>query len=365
MSFGSYPDTEYPRVNEGMYSPQISQGVVLVKGKMDTLLYAVATQDSGLYDYGGDCTPPCYKMPKNCPTPNLQCRNRAIAFQKIPDSGVDFSEVMNLYTPDDYGESGVPVMTSLYGQGEKNNRFDLYNRIKPFGIIWNGNEDNYTDKFNVQVGGTIQVSNNGPHRINAGDIIYADLPEVEPNNYEKGRKELIFKVYSSEHHKSNNMGIRKCLDVIDDSNYKGYHQRFKELSEELMELKVKNHFIQTYLFGQYMLSQHDHASLVNLNRDFDVTVGTPAFDYNKFKSSALYELYKNFHFPKKDTNLIIDNVDKKNNHDLNVFIKETYDRIHSIKAEFLKFQLDWIMGKAVTSANPGEDFVLMLTNFSL
>lgn len=354
----SYDDVQLPRVNEGMYKIQIAQGVVLVKGKMDPLLYAIATTSDTPY----------YKMPKNCPTPNLQCRNRAICFQKRCDSGYDYSDVMNLYTPDDYGETGVPVLTSLYGQGEKNNKFDLYNTIKPFGIVYNGNEDNVTDKFNVQVGGTIEVSNNGPHRINVGDIVYADLPDVEPREFEKGRKELIFKVYRAEIHKSNNTGVRKCLDMIDDTNFKGYHYRFKELSEEYVELKLRLHFIHTQLYQHYQtyhFSSQERKELqaeeVKIMKDIESGIHP---NFNNFKTSKLYESFKNFYFPRKDSNLKLA-TDLNKNYQLNLLLKETNERLDVIKAEFLHFQLDWILGRAVTSANPGEDFVIQLTNFSL
>lgn len=352
----SYDDITLPRVNEGMYKPQISQGVVLLKGKVDTLLLSIATSADN----------PCYKMPKNCTMSTLQCRNRAICFQRIPDSGFDYSEVMNIYTPDDYGETGAPVMTSLYGQGEKNNMYSLYNTIRPVGIVYNGNEDNYTDKFNIQIGGTLQVSNNGPHRINVGDIIYADLPDVEPREFERGRKELIFKVYKTEIHKSNHRGIRKCLDMIDDTNYKGYHQKFEELSEEMLELKVKLHFLHTTLYKEYLkeMGASRKTALENEEKKFMASIAEGNFNLSEFRSSQLYEPFKNYYFPKKDTNLTLSD-DGGESYRLNKLLKETYDRLAVVKAEFLQFQLQWIIGKAVTSANSGEDFVLMLTNFSL
>ena len=351
----SYDDVQLPRVNEDNYKNQISQGVVLVKGKVDPLLLAIATSSDNA----------CYKMPKDCPNPNLKCRNRAICFQKRVDTGFDYSEVMNIYTPDDYGETGTPVMTSLYGQGEKNNMYDLYNTIKPFGIVWNGNEDNYTDKFNIQVGGTIQVSNNGPHRINVGDIIYADLPDIESREFEKGRKELVFKVYNAEIHKSNMKGVRTCLDMRDDTNFKGYHHKFKELSEELIELKLHLHFIHTTLYNDYLtqMSLKEQAEIRTAENKIMSDIKARKYNINSFKSSKLYESFKNFYFPKTESTLKL--AGDKTNHDLNVFLKETYARMDVIKAEFLQFQLEWIIGKACTSANPGEDFVLMLTNFSL
>jgi hypothetical protein len=354
----SYGDLELPIVDEGMYKPQISQGVVLLKGKVDTILLAMATASEN----------PCYKFPRDCPNPNLQCRNRGIGYQRIPDSGFEYSEVRNIYTPDDYGETGTPVMTSLYGQGEKNNMYDLYNTIRPIGIVYNGNDANNTSKFNIQIGGTIEVSNNGPHRINVGDIIYADLPDTEPRECENGNKELVFKVYRSEIHKSNHRGVRKCLDMMDDTNYKGYHRKFEELSEELLELKLKIHLVHTRLYDAYLsnMAPSKRGELLNeQNRIFDLIESGADYSGSDFRTSSnLYGPFKDFFFPKKDTNLTLSK-DNKKSFNLNVYLQELNDRYAVVKAEFLEFQLQWIIGKACTSANPGQDFVIMLTNYSL
>lgn len=349
----SYDGLYHTNMNKDRYSPEIVQGEIKFHGQQDII--AISCQKANASPY--------YEIPEGTTTiPSFQCTDKSICFQTIPLYQIDPGQPFNAFHPERFNENAIKVLTSVHGLGEKGDKDGIYSLIRPFGLIDNSNEFNETDRFNIQKGGSQTVTNRSTNRINAGDIVMADLPPKEYNEYEKGKKELIFKTFKPTLFKMTPHNMRKCLEKEDDKEFSGYHSKFHNLVDQQIEIKLK----QILIYLHFVDKIQKVPKLKNFQDNTFSSIIDGKFNLKEFKKNTeYYDIFKTFFFPVYDPNIKGLDTDNNKNKRINNIISDTPEQEYITKAEFLHFLMSWIMGQATTSANPGQNFNMIMTNFAL
>jgi len=372
-------DWEYPDFNKDNISPEIPQAVILVHGKKDVISEQMAI----------DNRKPLYQWDRNDDKDPSRVRDGGIVFTYIEDAH-EFG-VHDEIRQDITGEHGIPALQSLLGQGDRDDKSKekLRSQIQPFGIAVNGDKNNESGRFNIQVGGTKTVANRGPKIIYANSWVYAEFPDVNaPYINGENIKELIFKTYEPSIHKNTPKGIRKCLDenALENTN-SGYNKRFVEHCEGMFDSMLDMFLFNALaVFSNFTFQGPEIEGSEQMRKNLGEKIQILKGNYNdlwleggnpvqfnkkpeekmaymmtqiieikrQIKDEAREEMIKMF-FPTPD-DIIDENPEFHNfHHGLmpGFLIKQ---------ASLLDYQNRWIIGKALTTADVGKDFVLRIIN---
>jgi hypothetical protein len=373
----SHSGWDYPNFDENNISPEIPQAVILVHGKKDVISEQMAI----------DNRKPLYQWDRNDDKDPSRVRDGGIVFTYIEDSH-EFG-VRDEIRQDITGEHGIPALQSLLGQGDRDDKSKekLRSQIQPFGIAVNGDKNNESGRFNIQVGGTKTVANRGPKIIYANSWVYAEFPDVNaPYINGENIKELIFKTYEPSIHKNTPKGIRKCLDDSSDYNTNsGYNRRFVEHCEGMFDSMLDMFLFNAFALKSKGTFKFDDSgkgepgkkklmeSIEDLGNTYDLLFqGADKYNLtpegkmtymmgqiNEIKrqlkaDGSREEMIKMF-FPTPD-----DVFDE--NSEFHNFHHGLMPGFLIKQASLLDYQNRWIIGKALTTADVGKDFVLRIIN---
>lgn len=374
------PYWEYPNFDENNISPEIPQAVILVHGKKDVISEQMAI----------DNRKPLYQWDRNDDKDPSRVRDGGILYTYIEDSH-EFG-IHDEIRQDITGEQGIPALQSLLGQGDKDDKSKekLRSQIQPFGIAVNGDKNNESGRFNIQVGGTKTVANRGPKIIYANSYVYAEFPEVNaPYINGENIKELIFKTYEPSIHKNTPKGIRKCLDDnANDNINSGYNRRFVEHCEGMFDS-----MLDMFLFNAFAVLSNFTFQSPDVNREgsepmrkfLGEKIQTLKTTYNDLWVTDTTELYKKK--PEEKMTWMMNQIneikrqikDEARSEMIKMFFptpndvfdenSEFHNFHHGLmpgflikQASLLDYQNRWIIGKALTTADVGKDFVLRIIN---
>ena len=375
----SRPYWEYPNFDENNVSPEIPQAVILVHGKKDVISEQMAI----------DNRKPLYQWDRNDDKDPSRVRDGGIVFTYIEDSH-EFG-IHDEIRQDITGEQGIPALQSLLGQGDKDDKSKekLRSQIQPFGIAVNGDKNNESGRFNIQVGGTKTVPNWGPKIIYANSWVYAEFPEVNaPYINGENIKQLIFKTYEPSIHKNTSKGIRKCLDenATDNSN-SGYNRRFVEhcegMFDSMLDMFLFNAFavLSNFTFQGPIVDEASEPWKKNLGEKMKILKDNYDGLYNG-KEKALNDLSpeNKMGYMMSQINETKRQIKEEARGDMIKMFFPTPDDVFNESSEFhnfhhglmpgflikqaslLDYQNRWIIGKALTTADVGKDFVLRIIN---
>jgi len=357
----SDPSWNYPKHDENLIKPEIQQAVILIHGRTDVVSERVAMDNKHAL----------YLWDRNGPQDQMKnsgVRDRDIVYVFIGSkTGLDDLQRQHIT-----GEQSLAALSSLLGQGEQGNKEELRSQIMPVGFCNNGNKFNNTDRFNIQIGGTLTVRNNGPNTIYAGNYVYADLPnENAPYINGENRKELILKPYDPTIHKNTTKSIRLCLDKSNDTS-SSYNDKFVNHCHQMLYSLIDMLLLNMIAISTGMLfgNQPDNSGKLQLFNAFnelnnkikeiqnkggvnpDEKMAEIMREVDAFRKILRnQDEMKSLFFPKTDENLNTENSFHKLHHAVmgELLIKQ---------ADLLNYQLNWTMGKAITTAAPGKDFTI-------
>jgi hypothetical protein len=371
----SRPYWEYPNFDENNISPEIPQAVILVHGKKDVISEQMAI----------DNPKPLYQWDRNDDRDPSKVRDGGILFTYIEDSH-EFG-INDDIRQDITGEHGIPALQSLLGQGDKddNSKEKLRSQIQPFGIAVNGDKNNESGRFNIQVGGTKTVANRGTKIIYANSYVYAELPEVNaPFINGENIKELIFKVYEPSIHKNTPKGIRKCLDNPESGYNKRFVEHCEDMFDSMLDMFLFNAFavLSNFTFKGPKIDEGSESmrkilgeKMVELRANYDdLWVNAEAKLFEKTDEDKMSYMMLQINQAKTDLK-----DEKIRNEMIKIFFptpddvldedSEFHNFHHGLmpgfltkQAELINYQNRWIMGKALTTADVGKDFVLRIIN---
>lgn len=346
MSNGKlFGDIVVKETNEGGYSPEVFQAIILLHGIVDVVGLKIAL---------GNKTP-FYKSITLDTASNMRVENRLIAFslQKLM-TGMNARKGLGTGVN---GDVSIPIMTDMSGLGIKNNRDDLYLIIRPMGITWNLANKNEDYKLNIIAAGHLSVPNNGNKRINLGDTIIGDFPD----NKDDGKpKNLIYTSYNSDIHKFNSHNIKKCVQSKKYGGDTRYMFNYKDACRNICKLIIQSFLLPSFL---QRLSSDSHekvtydALLKNIDEIADDFKGQESglqkASDKIMNDPTMEQTLLDLYFPDEMTD---DDEIKKNG--IEKFRFEYVDNMLRILTVFQNMVDRFKIGVATCSADPGKDFTI-------
>jgi hypothetical protein len=162
--------------------------------------------------------------------------------------------------------------------------------------------------------------------------------------------------------------MRNCLDKENEKEFSGYHSKFNKLVDHEIEIKLKQLLIFNTFMNEFIKNPANnpaHEAHTKILHNEFIKINDGQFNLKDFKKTALYPIFKEWFFPTNDPNIPIYRNDSNKNKKINNIISKTPEEEYIVKAQLLHFCMNWIMGKATTSANPGQNFNIILSNFGL
>jgi hypothetical protein len=340
MSLGRYGIDDETLDTGEMYSPEIQQNMVFLRGTIDKHAQQMALTNKNPY----------YSTVGIDNYENLKVVTRRVGF---------IIEKDNRYYPNDNDKNdAIPILTSLSGLGRDGDLEHLKRYITPVGLTWNVTPKNEDDKFEIVPSGHTTVTNNGNTPIRMDKSIYMEFPPTGGDD----KKELIFKEYDSRKHIFNVQNIRKCLQTSPSSINKQYNQNFREtcdlLFTKLLETvlilpmiqiigssgrnrkytSISTKISQLYIIPEVGPIQMTHQDLLKK------VMGDP----------EIVEFFQDLFFPesKTDNHLKDMGIEK--------YGKELVNNMMMSLTTFQEWVTKFVIGKATSSAQPGKPFNILL-----
>lgn len=363
MSFATHNEWNRPQTNQNFMNPTRVVGDVLFNGIIDKtqVINAIYNQN------------PLYPMPSGMTIQDIETvRKGEIVYRIIDNSGGSISTNYN-NTGDN---TTVCALSSLNGQGTKGDT-NIMSKILPIGLSYMETEFSKEARFNIHVGGIHTTINNGPDVINAGDWVMAYAPTLDEVNMQSGGRGKIadknrlitlwFKPYRTKEHRMTSKQIYNCLK--DENNIQSsYLPSYKTACKSLVDACIDISMV-------IINTANDQGLLGNLNSPNKEEVYTNLMkrlghsEYmekndksGKSNASATrstiidrlfvpYSGNSNLLFDKKSAAL-----NRSQSDSIGLFLESNAVFYHDVEKN--------IIGKAVTSARPKDNFNIQLRSYS-
>lgn len=340
MSYGRFTiDDSTIDTGDEVYSPEIHQGMVFLKGTIDKHAQQMALTNKNPY----------YTSVGIDNYENLKVVSRRVGFRIEKD---------NVFYPNSNDKNdAIAVLTNLSGLGREGDLEHLKRYITPIGLTWNVTPKNEDENFEIVPQGHTSVINNGNTPIRMDKSIYMEFPPLDGD----APKELIFKEYDSRKHIFNVQNIRKCLQTPPASINKQYNPNFRETCD-LLFTKLLETVLILPMLAIIAPRNRKYASIYTKITSFYMNALTGNVIEQTHQDllkkvmgdPEIVEFFQDLFFPDSRTDNYLKTMG------IEKYGKELINTMLLSLTTFQEWVTKFVIGKATTSAQPGKQFQILL-----